>query len=112
MLRALSGIVAISLSLAMPAVAVGAPKKPPVAQQQVKKHAKHHVKRKAKGYGFLPGYRPPSVIAHQREVRYRRLAPHYYGPAWPRFHQGRWNGGGFGPCYTSTPIGYMWTCGR
>ena len=34
------------------------------------------------------------------------------GPAWPRFYRGRWNGGGFGPCYTQTPIGYMWNCGQ
>ena len=23
----------------------------------------------------------------------------------------RWNGGSFGPCWTSTPIGLMWNCG-
>ena len=24
----------------------------------------------------------------------------------------RWNGGGFGPCWTQTPIGNVWNCGR
>ena len=59
------------------------------------------------------GYRPPEVIARERAEHYERLyGPHYYGPAWPRFYRGRWNGGGFGPCYTYTPIGYMWNCGQ
>lgn len=74
---------------------------------------KHHVTRHWHGYGFLPGYRPPEVIARERAEHYWQTHPHYfYGPAWPRFYRGRWNGGGFGPCYVQTPIGYMWTCGR
>src|ERR1019366_1476964 len=64
------------------------------------------------GYGFLPGYRPPEVIARERAEHYWASGPHYYGPAWPRFYRGRWNGGGFGPRYTQTPIGYMWNCGQ
>lgn len=94
--------VAISLALAGGAQAAAAPEKPP--------HKKHRVVRHWHGYGFLPGYRPPEVIEREREERYRRSHP-FYGPAWPRFYHGRWNGGGFGPCYTSTPIGYVWNCG-
>ena len=76
-------------------------------------HKKKHVNKHWHGYGFLPGYRPPEVIARERAEQYYRLnGPHYYGPAWPGFYHGRWNGGGFGPCYASTPIGYMWTCGQ
>ena len=76
-------------------------------------HKKKHVTRHWHGYGFLPGYRPPEVIARDRAEHYDRLyGHHYYGPAWPGFYRGRWNGGGFGPCYVSTPIGYMWTCGQ
>ena len=75
-------------------------------------HKKRHVSRHWHGYGFLPGYRPPEVIARERAERYWESGPHYYGPAWPGFYHGRWNGGGFGPCYVSTPIGYMWTCGK
>jgi len=75
-------------------------------------HRKRHVTRHWRGYGFLPGYRPPHVIEREREERYWRSGPHFYGPAWPRFYRGRWNGGGFGPCWTQTPIGYMWNCGR
>jgi hypothetical protein len=52
------------------------------------------------------------VIARERAEHYWASGPHWYGPAWPRFYHGRWNGGGFGPCYQQTPIGYMWTCGR
>jgi hypothetical protein len=75
-------------------------------------HKTKHVTRHWHGYGFLPGYRPPEVAQRQDEAEYWRTHPHYYGPAWPRFYHGRWNGGGFGPCYTYTPIGYMWTCGQ
>ncbi len=74
---------------------------------------KHRVSRHWRGYGFLPGYRPPEVIERERAEHYYRLyGPQYYGPAWPRFYRGRWNGGGFGPCWTQTPIGPMWNCGR
>jgi hypothetical protein len=76
-------------------------------------YKKRHADRHWHGYGFLPGYRPPEVIEHERMVHYYRLyGPQYYGPAWPGFYRGRWNGGGFGPCWTQTPIGPMWNCGR
>ena len=107
MLRALTGIaLALSLTLA-PTFASAAPKKHPVHRHHVRKHARHDY-----GYGFLPGYRPPHVVEYERAVHYWRSGPHYYGPAWPRYYRGRWNGGGFGPCYVYTPIGYMWTCGK
>ena len=65
------------------------------------------------GYGFLPGYRPPEVVERDRARHYYELyGPQYYGPAWPRYYRGRWNGGGFGPCYTQTPIGPFWNCGK
>jgi len=65
------------------------------------------------GYGFLPGYRPPEVIERERALHYYQVyGPQFYGPAWPGFYHGRWNGGGFGPCWTQTPIGPMWNCGR
>ena len=95
--------VALALSLAPAALAAPAPKKPA---------AKHRVTRHWHGYGFLPGYRPPEVVERARAEHYWRSAPRFYGPAWPRFYHGRWNGGGFGPCYTYTPIGYMWNCGQ
>jgi hypothetical protein len=64
------------------------------------------------GYGFLPGVRTPEQIQFERDRHYYASGPHYYGPAWPGFYRGRWNGGGFGPCYTQTPIGPVWNCGR
>ena len=73
------------------------------------KHKKQHVMRAWPGYGFLPGYRPPVRIAWERV---RRRGPVYYWDASPGFYRGRWNGGGFGPCWERTPIGPMWTCGR
>jgi len=63
------------------------------------------------GYGFLPGYRPPERIERDDYLARARRGPQYwYG--YPRFYRGRWNGGGFGPCWTQTPIGPMWNCGR
>jgi hypothetical protein len=64
------------------------------------------------GYGFLPGYRSPEQIEWDRMHR----PTNWYGaPAYwyggPGFYRGRWNGGGFGPCWTPTPIGPHWNCG-
>ena len=75
-------------------------------------HKKRHVVRRWRGYGFLPGYVPPEVAERERAWRYWESQPHFLRPVWPRFYRGRWNGGGFGPCYVYTPIGYMWTCGK
>jgi hypothetical protein len=61
-----------------------------------------------RGYGFLPGYRAPARVAWDDA---RAHGPQWwYGPA--RFYHGRWNGGGFGPCWTQTPIGNIWNCGK
>jgi hypothetical protein len=94
----------LALPLAPEAFAAGAKQKRSAHHARITQHAKK--------YGFLPGYRPPEVIERERLVRYWRSRPPWYGPAWPQFHHGRWNGGGYGPCYSSTPIGYIWTCGR
>jgi hypothetical protein len=58
------------------------------------------------GYGFLPGYEPPEVVETRRKFERRG---YWWGG--PRFYRGRWNGGGFGPCWTQTPIGMHWNCG-
>jgi hypothetical protein len=77
------------------------------------------------GYGFLPGYHQPPALtdwraqneisAYQasREWRYYGWngEPHY-GFGHPGYYRGRYNGGSFGPCWTSTPIGMMPTCGQ
>ncbi len=106
---ALAGALAAALVLTGAPVAFAAADKP-AAHKRVP-HKKRHVTRHWHGYGFLPGYRPPEVIERQREARYWQSHP-FYGPAWPRFYRGRWNGGGSGPCYTQTPIGPVWTCGK
>ena len=74
------------------------------------------------GYGYLPGYNPlaNNLDWHGRSVRieppyewrYWRYGELQYGYGRPGFYRGRWNGGGFGPCWTQTPIGPMWNCGR
>jgi hypothetical protein len=86
------------------------------------------------GYGFLPGYRQPlnnSLPLYKQDPAVLRMArrerrpwyidpvPEYYGydGDWhyvgrPGFDRGgRYNGGSFGPCYSRTPIGPVWTCG-
>jgi len=69
-----------------------------------------------KGYGFLPGYRTERERQRDRAYEDRRYigwdGRTYYGYGWPGFYGGRYNGGSFGPCWTSTPIGMMWNCGR
>jgi len=86
------------------------------------------------GYGFLPGYHQPlsnSQPLYAQKDALRRLArqnrrpwyidpvPEYYGYngdwhyfGWPGFYRGQYNGGTFGPCWTRTPIGPIWNCGR
>lgn len=65
-----------------------------------------------RGYGFLPGYQqPPALSDPYARSRGDPDAGTYPWYGWPRFYRGRWNGGGFGPCYAKTPIGPIWTCG-
>jgi hypothetical protein len=80
-------------------------------------HPKHHWN----GYGFLPGYRQPPDLTDWRsrgasddgyELRYWHDGQLLYGWGHAGFYRGRWNGGSFGPCWTSTPIGMMPTCGQ
>jgi hypothetical protein len=86
------------------------------------------------GYGFLPGYvQPPSnsqplygrKFARQRFAQ-RGIRPWYIDPvpvyfgydgSWhyfgrPGFRGNRFNGGSLGPCWTRTPVGPIWNCGR
>ncbi|UTD28212.1 hypothetical protein DB459_16245 [Bradyrhizobium sp. WD16] len=71
---------------------------------------RHRAVRGWHGYGFLPGYRTPEQIEIERwRTGYPQWRLWY---PWPRFYRGRWNGGGFGPCWTQTPIGFVWNCGK
>jgi hypothetical protein len=98
--------------LALPVTAHGAPaasKKNP-AKVTVKKHA-------WTGYGFLPGYprnererRRDQALAERRYYTWDGRV--LYGFGRPGFYRGQYNGGSFGPCWTSTPIGLQWNCGR
>jgi len=107
MLRSLLGVIAMAVALSL------AQAEPSTHLERNRDVTKYHVVRHWHGYGFLPGYRPPEVIERERlEHYYRVYGRQYYGPAWPGFYRGRWNGGGFGPCWTQTPIGPMWNCGR
>jgi hypothetical protein len=103
------------LLLLLPAVAFAAP-------AHHKRHPAGHIQRW--NYGFLPGYhQPPSntipIVGPVGSVR--RNGPAYVPSYWyngdryyfgePGFFRGRYNGGSIGPCYTYTPIGYIWNCG-
>lgn len=93
MFRNIPTVAALATALLIPTISVAAPV-----------HAKRAVNRHWHGYGFLPGY-PPA-----RQDYYGGGSPEYwYGG--PGFYRGRWNGGGFGPCWKTTPIGPMWICG-
>ncbi len=87
---------AVAASILLPTIAAAADS-----------HGKKRPVRGWHGYGFLPGYTPPDQAG---PASLRSRGPDYwYG--WPGFYRGRWNGGGFGPCWTHTPIGPMWNCG-
>jgi opacity protein-like surface antigen len=119
MSRLLCLFMAAALALGSAAASAEPVKKRPTARWQ--------------GYGFLPGYQQPlnnSAPLYKQKDALRRLArqnrrpwyidptpgyydwngdPRYFGR--PDFYGGRYNGGGFGPCWTRTPIGPVWNCG-
>ena len=107
MSRILSVLIILLLSLP-PAVTLAA-------------HAKKRHAARWHGYGFLPGYRQPpnehvpiygpfrSGPDYTPQYWYNG-APYYFGR--PGFYRGRYNGGSFGPCWSWTPIGPAWQCGR
>lgn len=115
-------VTAIAASLLMPQTATA-------ASTDTKRELKIVVRPKSSPskygpYGFLPGYRQPPPLAEWRDrsprhgggdfSRDRRYISGYewrYGWGGPGFYRGRYNGGGFGPCWSNTPIGPMWNCG-
>lgn len=113
---------AIIAALAALLLAAALPVPHAAAQTSAKPVKKHVAKRVPKGTGFLPGYRTPEQIERDRHNEIQRERRAYYragGPriaywryAQPQFYRGRWNGGDFGPCWTHTPIGYQWNCGK
>ncbi len=71
-------------------------------------------------FGYLPGFGNADRLAREEEQwRAEHRGPYYlyggpgYGSSFsqPGFFRGRWNGGGFGPCWSRTPIGMIWNCG-
>ena len=115
---------AIATSLLLPATVI-AKQASGKRDLRVVVHPKYPQKYRSR-YGFLPGYRQPPALTEWRDRsaryggRYEPYARRYwsydgqlgYGWGGPGFYRGRWNGGSFGPCWTSTPIGVMWNCGR
>ena len=115
---------AIATSLLLPATAT-ARQADGKRDLRITVHPKYPSKQRWRGHGFLPGYRQPPALTEWRDrsMRYRgRYQPYElrywsggelrYGWGGPGFYRGRWNGGSFGPCWTSTPIGMIWNCGR
>jgi len=100
--------VVVGLSLVLATAASAAPKKRKVPNHW---HA---------GFGYLPGFGKKEIRARARDRWVEEHRGPYYlygGPGYwssfsqPGFYRGRWNGGGFGPCWTRTPIGMIWNCG-
>ena len=107
--RSLAAVAAVLLaaSLPVPAAAVAA-QDPSPDVRAVKRAAKRQPRQVWHGYGFLPGYRTPERIDYDNA---RARGPQiWYGS--PRWYHGQWNHGGFGPCWTETPIGEIWNCGK
>jgi hypothetical protein len=124
----------VALALLLPAAAIAqqpdakATAKPTAGSKPTAK--KPAAKQRWRGYGFLPGYRQPPALTDWRaqnrryrareryEMRYVYYRPYSgygqlrYGWGYPGIYRGRWNGGSFGPCWTQTPIGMVWTCGN
>ena len=108
-------LLAVSL---LPAAADAAPRNKKIVFDDKRVVIVHKFKqtpiKMAPGVGFLPGYRTPEQL---RRIEHRPRSgswygggPYYFGgPGWVH---SRYTGGSFGPCWTSTPIGMMWTCGR
>ena len=118
--------VRVALALAM-TVLLASPTPAKTTDTRTKSHAKVavHPHRHWHGYGFLPGYhQPPNLydwhdrsgrhgdLSHERRYLNLWTGQWDYGWGGPRFFHGQWNGGGFGPCWTWTPIGMMPTCGK
>ncbi len=118
----------VAFALAAPAVAVPALVTPAAAAPgaAAAKHDKAPRKKQKtrrtqpRSYGFLPGVRTPEQIERQRRADARRGWIVYdgwgnvyrYGIPDAGFHRGRWSGGTMGPCWTQTPIGPVWNCGK
>jgi hypothetical protein len=91
------------------------------SKSATKRTMKRTLRRAPRGYGFLPGYEPPpdnnrpDFRRNRRPIeadgRYWSWGNWYYGWGSPGFVRGRWNGGSIGPCWKSTPIGFVWICG-
>ena len=121
--RAMSRLIPLCIALAVSLASA------PTAAPAHKRPARAH------NYGFLPGYHQPlnnaaplfkqeaSVLRNARRPKrpwYITPTPVYY--RWydgekryfgqPGFYRGQYNGGSMGPCYTQTPIGPVWNCGR
>jgi len=116
--------VRVALALAM-TVLLASPTPAKTTDTRTKPHAKAAVHPHWHGYGFLPGYhQPPNLydwhdrsgrrgdLSHERRYLNLWTGQWDYGWGGPRFFHGQWNGGGFGPCWTWTPIGMMPTCGK
>jgi len=101
MLRTFSWIIAAAVVLSATATLAQPVSSPaPTPAKRLLPHKPH--------WGVPPGYVPPEQ--YELQHRYDRANAYWYGG--PGFYQGRWNGGGFGPCWTKTPIGPIWNCGR
>lgn len=117
--RSVCFVLALIAAFALPSLTL-----PTSASADVTSKKKYRSAKVPKGYGFLPGYRPPPPNGpifekRGRAARYYDL-PRYDDPSrvhmwggsgnW-QIYRGRMMGPVFGPCWKHTPIGPTWTCG-
>ena len=105
-------VVSLACTLAITAAFVAAPGFTPDADARPRvKVTVSKAYKGTRGHGFLPGYESPYTTPQRygRSPYVRDSTYAWYG--YPGFYRGRFNSGGFGPCYTKTPIGPIWNCG-
>lgn len=119
----LSPLLALLLAFSLGAPTFASPTLADTSAQNVTpKKKKPAIKRHVKRWTVPPGYRSPEQIERQHHDRIQRDRRAYYRAGgqriyyWsdpnPRYYRGQWNRGSFGPCYTQTPIGAVWNCGK
>jgi len=120
----LLGMLVIGAAAVLLPVAASAQQGPPKGVPKIIVYPNYPHKTYGK-YGFLPGYHQPPALSDWRdrsvlyggprpkpELRFWEDGAWRYGWGGPGFYRGQWNGGSIGPCYTQTPIGAIWNCGK
>lgn len=118
----LAPLLALLLALSLGAPAFASPALAATSAQNVTPKKKTAIKRHVKRWTTPPGYRSPEQIEREeyrawrrdRAFAWRHNTPraYYYYYSSPYHYRGRFGGARVGPCWTQTPIGAVWNCGK